>query len=132
MCPVDFLKLNFIDELLQANYTAPSLQKHCEKAKNVASRWSLKNGLLKHQEQLAVAKKQNLQTQLITKAHTQVSMAHSGKNKTHKIISDCYYWPRMVMDINCYIQNCDGCYRSTILQDKTPGLLKPLPIPKHL
>jgi len=37
----------------------------------------------------------------------------------------------MVMDIDHYIQNCDGCYRSTIPQDKTPRLLKPLPIPEH-
>jgi len=48
ICPVDSSKFNFINELLQANYTAPSLQKHCEKAKNIASLYSFKNGLLKH------------------------------------------------------------------------------------
>ena len=30
------------------------------------------------------------------------------------------------MDINYYIRNCDNCYRSIILRDKTLGLLKPL------
>jgi len=55
-------------------------------------------------------------------------MAYPGKNKTRRIISDRYYWPGMVMDINRYIWNCNDCYRSIIPRDKTLGLLKPLPI----
>jgi len=37
----------------------------------------------------------------------------------------------MVIDIDRYIRNCDNCRRSTIPQDKTLGLLKPLPIPNR-
>src|SRR6266702_483272 len=59
-------------------------------------------------------------------------MAYPRKNKTCKIIGDCYYWPRMVIDINCYVRNCNNCHRSTIPRDKTPGLLKPLLIPDCL
>jgi len=55
-------------------------------------------------------------------------MAHPRKNKTRRIIGDRYYWPRIVMDINHYVQNCDDCYRSIIPRDKTLGLLKLLPI----
>ena len=36
----------------------------------------------------------------------------------------------MTTDIDRYIRNCDNCRRSTIPRDKTPGLLKPLPIPE--
>ena len=32
----------------------------------------------------------------------------------------------MVIDVDRYVRNCDGCCRSTIPWDKTPGLLKPL------
>ena len=78
-----------------------------------------------------VAKEQNLQIQLIAKAHAQVSIAHSKKNKTCKIISNHYYWPRMVADINRYIQNYNDYRRSIIPQDRTLGLLKPLLIPEH-
>src|SRR6266699_3867083 len=59
-------------------------------------------------------------------------MAHPGETKTCKIISDCYYWPGLVIDIDRYIRNCDSCCRSTIPRDKTPGLLKPLPILERL
>jgi hypothetical protein len=48
ICPIDFMELNFIDKLLQVNYTAPSLQEYCEKAKDTTSLWSLENGLLKY------------------------------------------------------------------------------------
>jgi len=37
MCPMDSSELDFINELLQANYTAPSLQEHYKKAKDIAS-----------------------------------------------------------------------------------------------
>ena len=129
--PINSTELNLINKLLQANYTAPFLQEYRKKVKNATSPWSLKNGLLKHQEWLVVAEEQNLQTQLITEVHTQVSTAHPRKNKTYRIISDRYYQPGMVIDINHYIQNCNNCRRSTIPQDKTPGLLKPLLIPER-
>jgi hypothetical protein len=129
MYPIDPSGLDLIDELLQTNRTAPSLQEYREKAKNVTSPWSLENGLLKHQERLVVAEEQNLRTRLIAEAHTQVFTAHPGKNKTRRIIGDRYYWPGMVTDIDRYVRNCNDCRRSTIPRDKTPGLLKPLPIP---
>src|SRR6266568_3700306 len=131
ICPIDATELDLIDKLLQANRTAASLQEYREKAKDVASPWSLENGLLKHRERLVVAKEQDLRTRLIAEAHTQISTAHPGKNKTRKIISDRYYWPGLVTDIDRYVRNCDSCRRSTIPQDKTLGLLKPLPIPER-
>jgi len=53
-------------------------------------------------------------------------MAYLRKNKTRKIIRDRYYWPKMVIDIDRYIWNYNNCCRSTIPQDKTLRLLKPL------
>ena len=37
----------------------------------------------------------------------------------------------MVINVDRYVWNCDGCRRSIIPWDKTPGLLKPLPIPER-
>ena len=55
ICPIDFIKFNLIDELLQANCTDPSLQEYREKVKDATSLWSFKNGLLKHRKRLIVA-----------------------------------------------------------------------------
>jgi len=94
--------------------------------------WTLDDsGLLKHNERLVVTKDANLHTRLIAEAHSQPSTAHPGKNKTRKLIGDRYYWPRMTTDIDQYVRNCNDCRRSTIPRDKTPGLLKPLPIPER-
>jgi len=59
-------------------------------------------------------------------------MAYPRKNKTYRIISNRYYWPKIVMDINRYIQNCNNCCRSIIPQNKTLGLLKLLLILERL
>ena len=131
ICPINSIEFNLINKLLQVNYTDSSLQEYYKKVKDATSLQSLKNGLLKHYKRLVVAEEQNLRTQLVAKAHTQVSMAHPRKNKICKIIGNCYYQPRIVTDINCYMRNCNNCCRSVILQDKTLGLLKPLLIPNR-
>src|SRR5277367_2041375 len=101
ICPIDTSGLDFIDELLQANRTASSLHEYREKALITAvnSPWTLESGLLKYQDRLVVPKDQNLQTRLIAEAHSQISTAHPGKNKTRKIIGDRYYWLGMTADI---------------------------------
>jgi len=37
MCPINTMQLNLINKLLQANYTAPSLQEYREKVKDATS-----------------------------------------------------------------------------------------------
>jgi transposase InsO family protein len=132
ICPIDTSGLDFIDELLQANRTSPTLQEYRDMAKDITTHWKLRdNGLVTHQERLVVPDENNLRTRLITEAHAQVSTAHPGKTKTRKLIGDRYYWPGMTIDIDRYVRNCNDCRRSTIPRDKTPGLLKPLPIPER-
>ena len=70
ICPINPIEFNLINKLLQVNCTGPSLQEYHKKAKDATSLWSLKNGLLKHHKWLVVAEEQNLQTQLVAKAHT--------------------------------------------------------------
>ena len=99
---VNTSRLDFINELLQANHSSSSLKEHQEKAMItiVNSPQTLENGLLKHQDQLVIAKDQNLWTRLIAKAHAQVSIAHPSRNKTCKIIRDHYYQLGMMVDID--------------------------------
>ena len=55
MYPIDTSGLDFIDELLQANHAVNSLQEYHEDAKDGRGKWTLEDGLLKHQERLVVA-----------------------------------------------------------------------------
>jgi hypothetical protein len=101
ICPIDISGLDFIDELLQANRTSPTLQEYREKAKDTKTHWKLRdNGLITHQERLVIPSEGNLRTRLIAEVHSQISTAHPGKNKTRKIIGDRYYWPGMTANID--------------------------------
>jgi len=131
ICPIEASELDLIDELLQTNRTSASLQEFREDAEQKVGQWTLENGLLKHRDCLVVAPDNNLRTRLIKEAHAQISTAHPGKTKTRKLIGDRYYWVGMKADIDRYVRNCDDCRRSKIPRDKTPGLLKPLPIPER-
>ena len=122
---------NLIDSLLTANRTASSLTDLRKKADNPQSNFDIRNGLLLYQDRLVVPDHENLRTEIIREAHAQKSTAHPGQGKTRKILTDRYFWPGMATDINRYIRNCHDCRRSTIPRDKTPGLLKPLPIPER-
>ena len=72
-----------------------------------------------------------LRTAVIREAYDQVSTAHPGREKTYKLLRPRYYWPNMIRDVERYVRNCHDYRRATILRDKTPGLLYPLPIPEH-
>ena len=82
-----------------------------------------------YEERLVVPSDHNLQTELIREAHDQISTAHPGREKTHRILRKRYYWRGMLKSIAQYIRNCHPCQRAHIPRDKTPGFLRPLEIP---
>src|SRR5208282_3751563 len=124
---------DLIDSLLQANRTNEALQEYRDKAQlpDQGNDWTLENGLLTYQDRLVVPEETNLRTRLIKEVHAQRATAHPGRTKTTKILCDRYYWPGMTKDIAQFVRNCDDCRRASIPRDKTPGLLKPLPIPER-
>ena len=121
--------LDLIDNLLRTNRTSETLTDAREAAVQPETDYTMEDGLLKHRGRLVVASEDNLRTQLIAEAHTQVSTAHPGKTKTRKLLSTRYFWPGMFSDVDRYVRNCETCRRTTVPRDKTPGLLKLLPIP---
>lgn len=72
--------------------------------------------------------KQNLRTKIIEDLHARILTAHPGRNKTRRLLCKKYWWPNMNGDIDVYIENC-SCRSAKVPRDKTPGLLRPLPVP---
>ena len=72
-----------------------------------------------------------LQTRILDEVHSQVSTAHLGQTKTQQLVKSRYYWPTWRKDVERYVRNCNKCQRAKNPRDKTPGLLKPLPIPER-
>lgn len=73
-----------------------------------------------------------LRTALIREAHVPQIFAHASENKTVRMLRREYAWPGMTRDIRQYVKNCHECRRNKVPRDKTPGLLHPLPVPKHV
>ena len=71
---------------------------------------------------------ESLCTRLLTKAHCQITSVHPERGKTKKIVQACYYWYKMNNNIKQFVCNCYVCRHSTVLWDKTSGLLYLLPI----
>ena len=88
------------------------------------------DGLLKRYSRVVVP--ESLQTSVLTEAYCQSASAHLGIGKTKQIIQARYYWYKIGDNIKRFVYNCYACRRSTVLQDKTPRLLHPLPIADRL
>ena len=113
--------LDLVDLILQLNCTSSEFDKAKILADQKKGYWSLTDRLLKCHRQVAVL--ESLHTRLLTKAHCQIASAHPERGKTKKIIQACYYWYKMNNDIKQFVCNCYVCRHSTVLQDKTSGLL---------
>lgn len=120
-------QLDLIDEILRANRTDRDLRRARRLGQEDKAGYSMDNGLLKKQGKLVVAK--SVRTDLITASHCSLATAHPGKNKTKALIKERYYWLGIDSDIDQFVSNCHACRRSKVPRDKTPGLLRPLPIP---
>ena len=75
--------LGLINRILQANRTAESLQALWAQAEERDSELMLEDGLLLYNERLVISETDYLCTDLIKKAHEQVSTAHLRQDKTY-------------------------------------------------
>jgi transposase InsO family protein len=123
--------LELTDRILQANRESPSLDALRAQASAESGEFTLEEGLLLYSGRLVLPAGSVLVTDLIKEAHTQVSTAHPGRDKTYHLLRPRYYWPRMKADIDQYIRNCHTCQRAHVWRDRAPGYLHPLPVPQR-
>ncbi|XP_050895185.1 uncharacterized protein LOC127101785 [Lathyrus oleraceus] len=73
-----------------------------------------------------------LRSQLLHEAHASAVGGHSGVKATMARLEATYYWPQMIKDVKCYVQNCATCQQYKTSTQKPGGLLNPLPIPGQI
>jgi transposase InsO family protein len=61
---------------------------------------------------------------LLYSAHTHLTSAHYGSDRTYYKLKDHYYWPNMLNDIKQYVRQCLLCAKYNIPRHKPPGLLE--------
>ena len=121
--------LGLINKILQANWTAESLQALWAQAEEEDPELTLEDGLLLYNERLVVSETDHLRTDLIKKAHEQISTAHPGQDKTYQLLRARYYWRGMLADVQRFVCNCHQCKWVNVPWDKTPESLHSLLIP---
>ena len=130
LSPVEPEGYKLVDALMKANRENESLEEYRIRAHGSDPNFViLANGLLVYQDRLIVPESSNLRTRIIDEAHSTLTTAHPGRNKTRAILKTRYWWPRMAGDIDRFVKNCMVCKASKVPKDKTPGLLHPIPPP---
>lgn len=71
--------------------------------------------------------KQNLGTQ-----DEKIIVPTTTSDQSIHLLKQNYWWTGLTKDTKQYIRNCRMCGRNKKRNDKTPGLLHPLPIPNHV
>ena len=121
--------LGLINRILQANWTAESLQALWAQAEERDPELTLEDGLLLYNERLVVPETDHLRTDLIKEVYEQVSTAHLRWDKTYQLLCTRYYWQGMLANVQRFICNCHQCKWADIPWDKTSESLHSLLIP---
>ncbi|GMF51916.1 unnamed protein product [Phytophthora fragariaefolia] len=99
-------------------------------------KYSLQDGILYYQTgedetpRLYIPDDEDLKNRVICENHDAVSAGHPGFYKTYLAEREKYLWPKMMKYIQRYVYTCEMCQRNKARQNKPPGLLQPLDIPK--
>ena len=81
-----------------------------------------------YQDRKQVLNNALLRTNIITEAHNSPAAGYLGRENTYSILARMYFWPRMSLNIQQFIQNCDVCGRTKPQRELKRGLLQLLPL----
>jgi hypothetical protein len=109
-------KNEIIDAQTQAYPSKNSIPKHCKYENDLIIR--IKNNFHK------ILVPENLRSKLIEKFHK--IFGHIGTKKMLKLISTCYFWPKMTELISNFVKNCSVCQTNKIIKIKKYGSLSQL------
>ena len=87
-------------------------------------------------EQLFISDHENLHIWIIEFCHSNWVHNHEGEWTIFYQLDQHYWWPTILTDVKCFINNCNDCNQYKTFCQQKPGFLMPLPVPeerfKHL
>jgi len=78
---------------------------------------------------IVVPADKTLRADIIQAHHTPKYAGHKGRKKTHAAIKHTFWWPRLHIDVNHFVNTCDACQRNKHSTLRPAGLLQPLQLP---
>ncbi|MCO5599248.1 hypothetical protein L7F22_053349 [Adiantum nelumboides] len=98
---------------------------------NMFASYTVMDELLYYLDCICVLHNGALRKILIQEHHEVPFAAHPGINKTYRLLSATYFWPRMQQDVIKYVKACYSCQIMKASRQLPLGLLQPLPVPKE-
>lgn len=127
--PPEWSGPELLNSLLRSNKDDPALERYRDLARRGHEDWEfVDDQYITHRGKLVVPDHDDLRTKIIDDVHSRITTAHPGRNKTIQMVQRQYWWPGLRADVVTFVANCP-CRSAKHPRDKTPGLLKPLPIP---
>ena len=93
---------------------------------------TVRDGLLWEGRLLVVPDDPELRTRLMSELHDTPTGGHFGRDKTQAALRARFVWKGMAAQAAQFVAGCDMCQRVKHSQQRTPGLLMPLPVPEEL
>ncbi|KAJ0704368.1 putative nucleotidyltransferase, Ribonuclease H [Helianthus annuus] len=81
---------------------------------------------------VVVGNDEQLQKDIINLCHASSMGGHSGVHATTQRIRGMFKWKGLHKQVRHFIRTCDVCQRTKSENVAYPGLLQPLPVPKHI
>jgi len=75
---------------------------------------------------------ESLCTELIQYTHDSTMTEHSKRDVTDALLSQQFFWLRMLWNVYTFCWNCDKCCMNNSWKDRWQGFLKPLPVSERV
>jgi hypothetical protein len=86
-------------------------------------------GIVWFNNRIVVPKNEENRQQILDEAHLSRYSIHPRSTKMYHDLKQHYWWTKMKIEIARYVAKCDTCRHVKVIQMKTAGPLKSLPIP---
>ena len=125
------LDINLLHSNIRSGLSSnPTIWEHLS---NPSGHWSMDpDGYLRLNSWIYVLDVNNLRLRVLQYKHDHPISRHFGQNQTMDLVRHDYVWPELRNSIKLYIKSCTTCMHSKSQRHHPYGLLKQLPIPKHL
>lgn len=88
------------------------------------------NDELRRCGKLVIGNDSSVKLHILKWMHDSAIGGHSGCDATLQIVKSLFYWPKMSIEVQNYVRNCNLCQRNKNDLAANPGLLQPLPVPE--
>lgn len=89
----------------------------------------MKETVIRYKGRVWIGNNTVVQRDILIALHDSGVGGHSGIGATYVRVKQLFHWPGMKQFIHDFVKQCQVCQQAKTERIKTPGLLKPLPVP---